>query len=195
MGRRLVGAGLVGVVLLAAGCSSQPRPREPGASSPAHRSGGPRSSVRRPPAERPPGPVGVTAPVASPLAAAVVEAARSMLGRPYRYAGADRRGFDCSGLTWHVLDRAGVAMPRTAAEQAEVGRWVALDELAPGDLVFFATRRGKPHHVGLVVSEPGEPLTMIHAASSRGVVETDITADGYWLERLRFGRRVLPASG
>ncbi len=133
------------------------------------------------------------APTSSAQTAKVVQKARSLLDTPYRYAGSNPKGFDCSGLTSFLFRDLGVTLPRTAESQARVGHWVAPDELRPGDLIFFGETRDKPHHVGLVVSSPGEPLTMIHASSSRGVVETEITSSPYWLPRLRFGRRVLPA--
>ncbi len=170
-GRGGLAAGVLVVALLLAGCGSAPAPR-------------PRAPGTVP--EPVPGPASLD----DLLAARVVGVARSLLDAPYRNAGADPRGFDCSGLTHYVFAAAGLALPRTAAEQARVGYWVALDELAAGDLVFFAKQR-KPNHVGLVVSAPGEPLRMIHASTSRGVVETEVLRDPYWLERLRFGRRVL----
>ncbi len=117
--------------------------------------------------------------------------ARSLLATPYRYAGSDLSGFDCSGLTAFVFGKVGLDLPRTARNQGTIGHWVAPDELARGDLVFFGEDRAKPFHVGLVVSDPGAPLTMIHSSSSRGVIETEIVSSSYWLERLRFGRRVL----
>lgn len=128
---------------------------------------------------------------ATPAISKIVGSARAALGTPYLYAGETPRGFDCSGLTSYVFATAGLVLPRTAAEQAAFGRWVALDELSVGDLVFFSTET-KPDHVGLVVSAPGEPLRMIHASSSLGVIETDVLSSSYWLDRLRFGRRVLP---
>lgn len=145
-----------------------------------------------PPAPRQPYPAGEVV-ASSPTAARVVATARSALGTPYRYGGANRRGFDCSGLTLHALSSVGVALPRTAADQAAFGRWVALDELSAGDLVFFSAA-SKPDHVGLVVSAAGESLRMIHASVSRGVIETEVLREPYWLDRLRFGRRVLPGS-
>lgn len=116
--------------------------------------------------------------------------ARSLLGRRYRFGGATPRGFDCSGLVLYVFERDGLALPRTTREQARLGRWVPLDELAPGDLVFFSEARSAPHHVGIVTSARGAPLTMIHASTSEGVVETPILESPYWLRRLTFGRRV-----
>lgn len=121
----------------------------------------------------------------------MVDLARSLLRTPYRSSGSDRRGFDCSGLTAWVYRRAGTSLPRTTSEQAHEGRWVALDELLPGDLIFFGRSRRDLSHVGIVVSEPQEPLTMIHASTSLGVVETVVLDSPYWLSRLQLGRRVL----
>jgi len=121
----------------------------------------------------------------------VLELARSLLHTPYRRSGLGRDGVDCSGLTYWVFLRAGRELPRTTREQAAEGLWIALDELRPGDLVFFGRNRRSLSHVGIVVSEPHEPLTMVHAASSQGVVETVVIDSPYWLGRLQLGRRVL----
>jgi cell wall-associated NlpC family hydrolase len=124
-----------------------------------------------------------------------VAIARSLIGRSYRYGGETPAGFDCSGFVLYVFERDGVRLPRSASEQALAGRWVPLDELGAGDLVFFSEVGNKPHHVGVVVSAAGEPLRMIHASTSQGVVETEIFASSYWLRRLRFGRRIDGAAG
>lgn len=140
-------------------------------------------------ASRPPVPVG--AQLERSTAVDLLAAASSLLGAPYRPAGHDPSGFDCSGLVSYLFAAVGLELPRTAAGQSELGSWVALDELDAGDLVFFSSGSARPDHVGVVVSRPGEPLTMIHASSSRGVVETTITSSAYWLARLSFGRRIL----
>ena len=165
-------------VAFAGGCVSAPRSAPPRGAPPA------RMPVRVAPS---PG----RAPAPDSISAQVVTIARSLLATPYHYAGSDPKGFDCSGLTAFVYEKVGLTLPRTAQAQASAGRWVAPDELSSGDLVFFGESRAKPYHVGVVVSEPGEPLTMIHASSSRGVVETAVLTNSYWLRRLRFGRRVL----
>lgn len=131
-----------------------------------------------------------TAPTAQALRA--VELAHGLRGIPYRYGGNGPSVFDCSGFTRHVFRSLGIDLPRIAEHQADAGRWVAPDELQAGDLVFFGESRQKPFHVGIVTSTAGAPLTMIHASTSRGVIETNVTASDYWLQRFKFGRRILP---
>ena len=121
----------------------------------------------------------------------MVARAIDQLGTPYRYAGARPSGFDCSGLVDFVFETQGVGVPRTAQLQSEAGRWVALDEVHPGDLVFFGLDGEEINHVGVVVSLPGAPLEMVHSATSRGVVRTRVDRSKYWLNRLRFARSVL----
>lgn len=158
----------ISLVLIASGCSS-------------HRSSTP-----------PAWPTASAPVVTGGMAQRAAELARSLLRTPYRYGGESPAGMDCSGLTSYVFERLGVGLPRRAEEQSTMGRWIAPDELRPGDLVFFGEDRDKPFHVGLVVSEAGQPLRMIHAATSRGVVETDVTGSTYWMRRFKFGRRILP---
>ena len=68
----------------------------------------------------------------------VVAEADAQLGVPYSYGGTTPSGFDCSGFTRWVFSHAlGRELPRTAAEQSALGVGVSLDELVPGDLLFW----------------------------------------------------------
>jgi hypothetical protein len=113
----------------------------------------------------------------------IIEIARNQLGIPYVYAGTDQNGFDCSGFTCFVLGKAGKKLPRTASEQFESCVKVARENVEPGDLVFFDNGNGISH-VGIIVSKRGEPLEMIHASSSKGIIITEIEKSAYWLKRL-----------
>jgi cell wall-associated NlpC family hydrolase len=78
---------------------------------------------------------------------AALNAARTQLGKPYRWGGADpSSGFDCSGLVQWSYAQAGVKLPRTSLEQSRVGHTVAQDAMAPGDLIFYGT---PVHHVAI----------------------------------------------
>jgi cell wall-associated NlpC family hydrolase len=105
-------------------------------------------------------------------AGAVVAAARSHLGEPYVWGGeSTREGWDCSGLvfaTWGQV--AGVRnVPRVSRQQQAWAVPIPLEQVLPGDLVFF----GDPvFHVGIVTARQGAAVRMIDSASSRkGVVE------------------------
>lgn len=76
--------------------------------------------------------------------------ALSLLGVNYRYGGdSPDSGFDCSGMVRHVVRSAlGLDLPRTAREMSRIGQHIQLDDLKPGDLVFFNTMRRAFSHVG-----------------------------------------------
>src|SRR5256714_13056116 len=72
--------------------------------------------------------------------AAIAQAAAALIGTPYHFGGADAAGFDCSGLARYVHERAGLAIPRTPAEQQRAAQPVPPTELAPRGLGFFRLR-------------------------------------------------------
>lgn len=114
----------------------------------------------------------------------LVAYAQKQLGVPYVWAGNDPNGFDCSGFTSYVYKEFGKELPRRAIEQYEESRKVKEKSVQKGDLVFFDNGSGISH-VGLIISEKGQPLVMIHASSSKGVIVTEIEKSDYWMARLK----------
>jgi peptidoglycan DL-endopeptidase CwlO len=110
-------------------------------------------------------------PVSGSGASAAIAAAESVLGVPYRYAGASpESGFDCSGLTMWAWAHAGVSLPHSSQMQYSSLPHVSQSQLQPGDLVFFYS---PIHHVGLYVGGG----MMIHAPHTGTVVQR---AAVYW---------------
>ena len=118
----------------------------------------------------------------------LLEKAKEWLGTPYRYAHSEKgKGTDCSGMVMELYkDVYDVKLPRNSAKQAEFCEQITIQEVLPGDLVFFATgyNRKKISHVGLMIDKK----QFIHASSSNGVIISDISTK-YYKERLvMFGR-------
>lgn len=85
---------------------------------------------------------------ASGLADKVIATAEQYLGVPYVWGGSSPSGFDCSGLMQYVFHSVGVDLPRTAAEQQNVGTRISPNAVQPGDLVFMGT---PAYHVGMYI--------------------------------------------
>ena len=131
------------------------------------------------------------APVTSTASAeSVIAAGEKYLGKPYLYGASTSRSdaFDCSSFTVRAFkEGAGITLPRTSREQANVGTNVSLDSLQKGDLVFFDNDfNGTIDHVGIYAGN-GQ---MINAASSKGISYADIH-NSYWGPRLVKATRVL----
>ncbi len=111
-----------------------------------------------------------------------ISTARTYTGTPYRYGGTTKRGMDCSGLLCVSYQSAGLQLPRTSDAQSKMGRQVRLGELKPGDLVFFAAKKGrrKITHVGMVtVIKNSKDIQFIHSSSKLGVVENNLLSSYY----------------
>ena len=92
----------------------------------------------------------------STQARAVISWAEEQLGKPYQWGAAGPGSFDCSGLTMAALAQAGLSVTHNANTQWQQTKAypVAENQLAPGDLVFYAGSDGSltaPGHVGIYV--------------------------------------------
>jgi len=111
--------------------------------------------------------------------AAALLAAESRIGTPYRYGGSGPDAFDCSGLIAYAYQKAGVTLPRTAAQQYALARPVRRAELRPGDLVFFRLSGREVSHVGIYAGD-GQ---FVHAPQAGGQVRTASLDDEWYRER------------
>lgn len=113
----------------------------------------------------------------------------SLVGSPYRLGGsAPETGLDCSGFVGHVYrTMTGVQLPRDSRAIYDATAPLPVDELRPGDLVFFNTLNRAYSHVGIYLGEN----RFVHASSSRtgGVMVSNLD-DRYWRTRYEGARRV-----
>lgn len=174
--RPAVALALVAFAGFTAACASSQNPRPQPFPMPAGASAPPPSRIPEP-----------TAPpqAASPVPT-LVDTALSFRGTPYRNGGSDPKGFDCSGFTQWVFAQYGIALPREVEEQYRVGKKIKLDDLKPGDLVFFHTVARGASHVGIFVADD----QFVHAPSSKGVVRVEYISSSYWARRFVGGRRL-----
>lgn len=119
----------------------------------------------------------------------MVMTAMNFIGVRYQRGGnsADT-GFDCSGFTRHVFENSiGLVLPRRADEQANSAGLlrIEMENLKPGDLVFFNTMRRAFSHVGIYVGDG----KFIHSPRTGSSVRVEDMRQAYWVQRFNGARR------
>jgi cell wall-associated NlpC family hydrolase len=118
-----------------------------------------------------------------PTYGGVVGVALSQLGTPYVWGGASPGGFDCSGLVMWAYGQMGVSLPHSTYAQFSMGVPVSIDQLQPGDLVFFDGLG----HVGLYIGG-GQ---FVHAPHTGDVVKISSLSEGWYASTYVGARRIL----
>lgn len=99
----------------------------------------------------------------------VVEYALQFVGGRYVYGGTNpNKGADCSGFTRYVLAKAAsVSLPHSSKGQAACGKQVGLEEMQPGDLLFYSGAGGI-NHVALYIGNG----RIVHASTEKTGIKT-----------------------
>lgn len=113
-----------------------------------------------------------------------IEEARKYIGVPYLYAVPEEQigtFFDCSSFTQYVARTFGIALERsTFLQAAKNGKEIPLNDIRPGDFIFYQGDKGHYDHkllpgkyIGHVVIYTGNGRAL-HAKGSTGVIEEDL---------------------
>jgi cell wall-associated NlpC family hydrolase len=115
----------------------------------------------------------------------LVNYAKKYLGTPYKWGSSCEKAFDCSGFVSFVFRHFGITTPHGARDYYHLGTVISIDSCKKGDVILFTGTnfsRKSVGHVGIIISNHGEPVTFIHSSSSKnhwGVVITDFKNSDY----------------
>ncbi|MDU0809869.1 MAG: C40 family peptidase [Burkholderia sp.] len=118
----------------------------------------------------------------------IVSSALNMIGVPYRWGGnSPYSGLDCSGFVRYVFkDTFGILLPRRVQEMSRIGEKIHVNDMKPGDLVFFNTMNRKFSHVGIYIGSE----KFVHSPSTGNTIRVDYLNGNYWKKRFSGVRRI-----
>ena len=106
-------------------------------------------------------------------AAAIVSFVQAQVGKAYVSGATGPSAYDCSGLVQAAFKQVGISLPRVSQDQSTAGTQVGLDNLQPGDILYWGGA-GSAYHVGVYV---GDGMFVGAQNSSTGVVEKPLSYD------------------
>lgn len=113
--------------------------------------------------------------------------ALAQVGKPYVLGGNGPDVFDCSGLVQQGYLSAGILLPRLASQQINVGTRVTLEQLVPGDLLYYQSNSSpRSGHISMYA---GNGLA-VEAANPRRGVRLRPLNESWYAERFMAATRI-----
>ncbi|MFE3603108.1 C40 family peptidase [Streptomyces sp. NPDC059096] len=106
-------------------------------------------------------------------AASVVAFAQAQVGDAYIMGSTGPNAWDCSGLVQAAFSQIGVDLPRVSQDQSVAGTQVSLDNLQPGDILYWGGA-GSAYHTAIYIGG-GEFVGAQNP--SKGVVQASLDYD------------------
>ena len=101
----------------------------------------------------------------------ICEFAKQYVGNAYVWGGVSlTRGADCSGFVLSVYQNFGVSLPHSSRAQANCGTRIGVDEVMPGDLLFYGSG-SYINHVAMYIGNS----RVVHASSpTQGIITSNM---------------------
>lgn len=129
--------------------------------------------------------------VSSDLAKKAIDIAKSKLGCAYVWGAQGPNTFDCSGLMYYIFKVVlNINLPRVSKNQMNYGKYIARNDLKPGDLIFFDTvglNNGDVTHVGMYLGNN----EFIEASSGDTMKVVISKLEGYYDKQYVTSRRIV----
>ena len=122
----------------------------------------------------------------------IVNKAQQFRGVKYKYGGTNYNGMDCSGLICTAFQSVNINLPRSSSAIAQKGEFIEADYLQVGDLMFFKGYSSNSiGHVAMVSKIIDGDVFIVHATTSRGVIEEKLANNDYFMKRWIYNKRII----
>ncbi|HXF29814.1 MAG TPA: C40 family peptidase, partial [Chlamydiales bacterium] len=111
----------------------------------------------------------------------MVAFSKYFLGLPYTWGGRSSFGYDCSAFVQMLYRQMGVYIPRDSKDQIKWDGFqsIEMNELQPGDLIFWGKSAQKINHVGMYLGE-GKFIHTIASVEKKPYLRISSVNDPAW---------------